>query len=318
MTTKWLVMAMLVGLSVACVPRGGGGGGGDDDGGPADGRIDPDDGVSPADMFIDPDDGVPPPDMFVDPDDGVPPPDMAPAPDGDRPRDMAPQPDGAECDPETCNGAGDDCDGVVDEGQDVAPCVTDTPGRCADGLEQCVGGAPLCVPRLDPQDEQCNDEDDDCDGAVDEGDVCDPCAGIDCAPGELCSDGVCGLIDPGCGDYAEVADPTRNLAAGENGSACDRAGGDLPVGEWLRFVPPAGERMAEEAPEDDICGTDAPGWLMGGHPQTGEGVVERTVCFSWRDNPCRWEAQVEVLDCGDFVLYRVPPVPICNLRYCAE
>jgi hypothetical protein len=51
------------------------------------------------------------------------------------------------------------------------PCLTGHKGICSRGLMDCSGASPLCRPTVDPgrRIEICNGEDDDCDGAIDEG-----------------------------------------------------------------------------------------------------------------------------------------------------
>ena len=83
---------------------------------------------------------------------------------------------------ELCNGLDDNCDGRVDEGLDPGGrCETGLPGVCSRGQERCIEGEASCELQIDPQAEACNGSDDDCDGAVDEGDVCDECVleGVD-------------------------------------------------------------------------------------------------------------------------------------------
>ncbi len=90
---------------------------------------------------------------------------------------------------EVCNGVDDDCDGLVDAGvagTGVA-CAVGT-GVCrAEGLTRCGGAGVVCgaTPGA-PGPEACDGEDDDCDGATDEG---DPGGGVACDTGEP---GVCG------------------------------------------------------------------------------------------------------------------------------
>jgi len=70
---------------------------------------------------------------------------------------------------ESCNGADDDCDGNVDE---TSACPAGTTRSCttdcgSTGTQTCTAscGWPLCSPPA----ETCNGSDDDCDGAIDEG-----------------------------------------------------------------------------------------------------------------------------------------------------
>jgi hypothetical protein len=72
---------------------------------------------------------------------------------------------------EVCNGMDDNCNGTVDEGNPGggAACNTGRPGICAQGTVLCLGGALACNQIAQPRTETCNNLDDDCDGAVDEG-----------------------------------------------------------------------------------------------------------------------------------------------------
>jgi hypothetical protein len=94
---------------------------------------------------------------------------------------------------ETCNGKDDDCDGTIDNGDPGggAACSTALPGACTAGIQHCVDGAIVCVPTVKPgaSVEVCNGLDDDCDGALDNG---DPGGGAVCATGlaGVCSAGV--------------------------------------------------------------------------------------------------------------------------------
>ncbi|MEZ4433426.1 MAG: putative metal-binding motif-containing protein [bacterium] len=71
-----------------------------------------------------------------------------------------------------CDGRDGDCDGDIDEdfGDDGDDCSTGLGGRCADGRWRCRG-APVCEPDAS-RPESCDGGDDDCDGRVDEGDLC--------------------------------------------------------------------------------------------------------------------------------------------------
>ena len=72
---------------------------------------------------------------------------------------------------EICNGADDDCDGIVDDvpGRGEACDLTNTFGVCP-GLRDCdLAGAGLVCAGLAPSAESCNGRDDDCDGDTDEG-----------------------------------------------------------------------------------------------------------------------------------------------------
>ncbi len=76
----------------------------------------------------------------------------------------------ATCTPEVCNGADDDCDGAVDEGDPGGGVAcTPTTGSCGGALT-CNGTALECLPNMPAGSETCgNGVDDDCNGLVDDG-----------------------------------------------------------------------------------------------------------------------------------------------------
>jgi hypothetical protein len=88
---------------------------------------------------------------------------------------------------EICDGADNDCDGVVDEGNPGGgqSCSTGMAGACAAGTRVCANGGLVCMQTVGPTAEICNARDDDCDGVVDEG---NPGGGQFCVTGKL---GVC-------------------------------------------------------------------------------------------------------------------------------
>jgi len=91
---------------------------------------------------------------------------------------------------ELCNGLDDDCNGMIDDAnpEGGAACDTGMPGACLDGLTECTVGGLTCVPQVAPAAEQCNNIDDDCNGAIDDG---NPGGGGACNTGQpgICSAG---------------------------------------------------------------------------------------------------------------------------------
>jgi hypothetical protein len=132
-----------------------------------------------------------------------------------------------ECGAEICgNGTDEDCDGVVDDGCEEPACTADaecddgnacTEDRCEAGMCVTGGGVEICG----------NDEDDDCDGLVDDGCGSACRTSTECASGQVCVEGRCtsgdsscvaeicgngidedcdGVVDDGCGGAGCMAD----------------------------------------------------------------------------------------------------------------
>ncbi len=105
---------------------------------------------------------------------------------------------------EVCDEAAldEDCDGVSNEGCGCSgdgdlPCGSDV-GECVAGVQRCVDGMRTdCEGATGPIAEVCNDDDDDCDGMVDEGLTrrCGVDRGICIAGTESCVDGAFGMCD---------------------------------------------------------------------------------------------------------------------------
>jgi cysteine-rich repeat protein len=134
-----------------------------------------------------------------------------------------------------------------------------------------------------------------------------------------CTSECIATADPQCFlPYLTFDSADRNVTSVNGPVYCDSQVGQAQWQgpNWYRFTGAAGVKMPETAPVIYACGTHAPGWLNGAHPAINEGAVDRQVCFHWSGNTCNWNANVQVVNCGEFFLYNLPTAPVCSLRYC--
>ncbi|XP_061646627.1 oncoprotein-induced transcript 3 protein isoform X2 [Phyllopteryx taeniolatus] len=124
-------------------------------------------------------------------------------------------------------------------------------------------------------------------------------------------------LDP-CSAYNSLNEPWRNTEYHINQSGVTLCDSHMS-GEWYRFTGMAGDAMPTFCISENHCGTHAPIWLNGSHPQPQEGIVTLPVCASFGDDCCHWNARVDVKACtGGYFVYRLPRPSVCFHVYCGH
>ncbi|MDB4958635.1 MAG: Myxococcales trans domain protein, partial [Myxococcales bacterium] len=131
---------------------------------------------------------------------------------------------------EVCNGIDDDCDGTVDEQVPGEGVACGAMGGCQTGMTKCIAGTMQCVGGATAGTEICNGLDDDCDGLIDEGPLCNggvcdngqcaaPCvmSEFPCPQGQKCDANNFCVTDP-CFNVTCPNDMMGNLQTCNNGS----------------------------------------------------------------------------------------------------
>ncbi|XP_062989046.1 oncoprotein-induced transcript 3 protein [Elgaria multicarinata webbii] len=125
-------------------------------------------------------------------------------------------------------------------------------------------------------------------------------------------------LDP-CSAYISLNDPWRNTDYQFNDSVDNPECDSHVDGEWYRFTAMAGDAMPTFCIPENSCGTHAPIWLNGSHPQESDGIVERQACATFNGNCCFWNTTVKVKACpGGYYVYRLTKPSACYHAYCGH
>ena len=120
---------------------------------------------------------------------------------------------------------------------------------------------------------------------------------------------------PECSSYIVNKETDRSVMFVSHGLSQVKCDGTLAAG-WYRFNSTAGSKMPTNCTQEDRCNTHATGWLNGINPSPQEGIVTRTVCFSWNSDCCLWQKSIRVRNCGLFYVYYLTSTEYCYYRYC--
>ncbi|CAF3769860.1 unnamed protein product [Rotaria sp. Silwood1] len=124
--------------------------------------------------------------------------------------------------------------------------------------------------------------------------------------------------DPPCSSYTVVNDPLRSIATSGIGGSCDNG----PLfntsigGRWIRFMGTGGSIIPMTSPGINHCGAYLAGWFNGTLPSMIETKISGNICFEGYISTCLFHFSVSVVNCNSFYVYFLPPLSMCNARYC--
>jgi Sulfatase-modifying factor enzyme 1/Putative metal-binding motif len=212
---------------------------------------------------------------------------------------------------ESCNNIDDDCDGQIDDGNPGGgvACGTET-GECVAGTTTCQFGTQVCVNQVGPATETCDNKDNDCDGAIDDGfdkqndplhcGSCNPCNLAHAVP--KCTTGQCkvNFCLPGFINFdGQDANGCEFQCTPTGPEVCDGIDNDcdklVDAADPSMAAAPAGlcRTQGACAGATPVCGTTACDSHVGFHCAYGAGV-EKDVC----GNPVLQETRCDGKD-GD-------------------
>ena len=119
----------------------------------------------------------------------------------------------------------------------------------------------------------------------------------------------------GCYNYSTLDDTDRKSDRQSPGTTlCDK----LLLEGWYRFGGAAGSKMPTMPVPQYRCGADWSGWLAGTEPTVADGEVYRKVCFTKRDNTCKYSKRITMKNCGSYFIYKLGPLRFVILGTVAQ
>ncbi|KAI4902846.1 hypothetical protein NFI96_026845 [Prochilodus magdalenae] len=124
--------------------------------------------------------------------------------------------------------------------------------------------------------------------------------------------------DP-CNNYTVLDEPWR--ATNHSNYSKEKCDDDVTWVGWYRLKYQGQDvQMPESCVDIYMCGTHAPLWINGTHPQVQDGVVTREICGTWSGNCCHFKPNpIKVKACpGNYYVYEFVKPSYCKVVYCAE
>ncbi|CAF1027850.1 unnamed protein product [Adineta steineri] len=124
-----------------------------------------------------------------------------------------------------------------------------------------------------------------------------------------------------CSSYTQINDPTRSISTTGLTSSCDNSYifNSSNGGAWIRFVGSGGTALPTSSPGLNHCGGYLSGWYNNSLPTTTNTIVTGTACFETYSGTCGYAVDISVILCPastNYYVFFLPPLNVCNARYC--
>ena len=141
------------------------------------------------------------------------------------------------------------------------------------------------------------------------------CGNVVCPLGQDCISSSC--VDP-CDHYTVLNDAWRATDYKDDESRCDN---DVNWQGWYRmFLGQSSAQIPETCVEkSNRCGTHVPLWMKEPHPAVSNGIVQRSICGTWKNGCCHFTPPpIHVKNCNrNYYVYKLVKTAGCSFAYCA-